>query len=474
MRKENRGITYKWISVIVVIIGTLMTSLDVGIIRIVLPYFSEIFQVDSNTVLWLSLIFLLTSACLMLTLGRIGDTFGRKRLFTAGLIVFSMGLGVSSIAQSFTQLLIYSTIQAVGSAMIISNGNAIVTASFPTEERGKALGIIGAAVGVGLLSGPALGGVLLDIFDWRAIYYLRLPIGIIGAIMAWTLLKEPPVSKRNNKFDFIGAATIFITMSCLLLSINRGQSLGWTSPLIISLGVACIISFTVSIFVENRVPQPVVDLSLFRIRLFRAASVSHILNFMGTASVNFLMPFFLIQGLGFSNSKSGLILIAIPAVYIIVAPIAGRLSDKLGTLSLCTFGLTLISFGMFLLRGIGDDTSVFNIIWRFFVIGTGLALFDIPNSSAIMGSAPKERLGTASAMVATLRHIGMSIGTAIAGTAFTSNRLSYAAQLSSRGLAEEAIKVLSTISGFHTAILVTMLFPATGVVISLLRGRRTT
>ncbi len=472
MRIENRGISYKWVVTIIVAIGTFMVTLDFGIFRIVLPHLSDVFQVDPNTVLWLTLIYLLISTGLMLVMGRVGDTIGRKKLFTSGLIIFSVGIGLSSIAQSFIQLLMFRAIQAVGAAMISANVSAILTASFPAEERGKALGIIEAVVGVGLLCGPAIGGLLLDIFDWHAIFYLRLPIGIIGAIVAWTLLKEPSIPKGNNKFDFVGATTIFIILASLLLFVNRGQSLGWTSPFVIGLGTIGIISFIVFLFAEKRVSQPIVDLNLYRIRLFRAASGSQILSFIGSGGLNFLMPFFLIQGLGFSSSKSGLILVTVPAIFAVISPFAGRLSDRVGTLSLCTFGLALASLGFFMMRSIGSDASVVSVVWRLFIIGIGLALFATPNYSAIMGSVPRERLGTASAMIATLRQIGMSTGIALAGTVFTASRLSSAAQLGSQGLKEEAVKELSTVNGFNSAILVAMIFAAIAAVISLLRGRR--
>ncbi|MDD4876974.1 MAG: MFS transporter [Dehalococcoidales bacterium] len=473
MKKEKFSMAYKWIVVMVVATGTIMTTMDVGIIRIALPHLSDVFQVDPNTILWLTLVYLLIGTGLMLSFGQIGDTFGRKKLYTAGLIIFSVGLGLSALAQNFTQLMIFRVFQSVGAAMILANGNAIITASFPAEERGKALGVIGAVVGTGLLAGPALGGILIDIFDWRAIFYLRLPIGIIGAIMAWILIKETPVPKNSIKFDFIGAVTIFITMACLLLFVNQGQSLGWTSPFVIILGLVCVISFIIFIFVEKRVSRPVVDLTLFRIRLLRVASASHIINFIGSASSNFLLPFFLIQGLNLSSSKSGLILVTIPAVFIIIAPLAGRLSDKIGTRFLCTFGLTLTSFGVFLLMGMGDDVSTINIIWRLFILGIGMALFDSPNSSAIMGSVPLERLGTASAMVATLRQVGMSVGTAVAGTIFTASSLSYADQLNSQGLAGEVVKMLSTVHGFHSAVIATLIFPIMAAVISIFRDSKT-
>ena len=289
----------------------------------------------------------------MLTLGRAGDAFGRKKLYTFGLVIFSMGLGLCSLAQSLIQLVMFRLVQAVGAAMTIATGNAIITASFPSKERGRALGIMGAVGGVGLLSGPALGGILLDLLGWRSIFYLRLPIGIIGVTMARALLKDQFSPKRGQKFDLLGAATLFLALTCLLLAVNRGQSLGWTSPWVAGLGIMSVLLLFLFLFVERGAAQPVLDLRLFRRRLFSAASGSHVLLYMATTAVSFLMPFYLIQGLGLSASKAGLLLITTPAVSLVASPLSGRLSDRLGTLFLCASGLALVSVGLFLLSGLG-------------------------------------------------------------------------------------------------------------------------
>lgn len=472
MEQTKRGISYKWITIMVVATGTFMETLDFGMVRIALPHLADVFQVGPNTIVWLMLLYMLVSTGLMLTLGHAGDKFGRKRLYTIGLAIFSLGLGLSSIAQGFLQLIVFRLIQACGVAITLANGYAIVTASFPTEERGRALGIMGAVVGAGLLSGPAIGGFLLDFFDWRAIFYLRLPIGIIAVILAWILLKEPFSTKQKGKIDLTGAITIFITLACLLVAVNQGQSLGWTSPLILVLYLATVLSLSLFIFQELRVAEPVLDLKLYKTRLFSIASGSHVLTYIASAGMDFLLPFYLIQGLSFSASKSGLILVTIPALYVLMSPLAGRLSDKLGTISLCTMGLTLVSIGFLLLSGLGTDATAGDIVWRLLIVGIGMGLFVSPNTSAIMGSVSRERLGTASAMVGTLRQIGMSTGMAIAGTAFTASQLSNAAQLTSQGFSEDIVKKLSTLSGFRDAIFVAMVFAIAGAIVSVLRGRR--
>jgi len=471
MEKTERGISYKWIVMSVVAVGTFMGTLDQGAVRIALPHLGQVFQVGPDTIVWVSLIYLLGGTGLMLTLGRVGDAFGRKRLYTSGLVIFSLGLSLCSLAKSLIQLVMFRLVQAVGSAMTVATGNAILTSSFPTEERGKALGIMEAVVGVGLLSGPALGGLLLDSLGWRSIFYLRLPIGIIAAIMAWTLLKEPS-SRPEQKFDLLGAATLFFALTCLLLSINRGQSWGWISPWVIGLGVMGLLLLLSFLIVEWKASQPVLDLSLYRSRLFSAASGSHVFMSMANATLGFLLPFYLIQGLGFSASKAGLLLVAAPAISLMVSPLSGRLSDKLGTFSLCASGLILVAVGIFLLGSLGANASVGAIVFYLAILGAGVWLFVSPNTSAILGSVPSDRLGTAAAMVGTLRQIGMSVGLAIAGSVFAARQLFHTTQLTSQGLLEDAVQKLSTVSGFHDASFVALAIALVGLVASLLRGRR--
>lgn len=449
-----------------------MSTLDDGAVRIALPHLGHVFQAGPDTVVWVLLIYLLIGTGFMLTLGWAGDAFGRKRLYTFGLVIFSIGLGLCSLAKSLIQLVMFRLVQAVGAAMINAIGNAIITGSFPSEERGRALGITEAVVGVGLLSGPALGGILLDRLGWRSIFYLRLPIGIIGAAMARALLKNQFSPKQGQKFDLLGATTLFLTLTCLLLAVNQGQSSGWASPWVVGLGLTSVLLLSLFLFVERGVAQPVLDLRLFRRRLFSAASGSHVFLYMATTAVSFLMPFHLIQGLGLSASKTGLLLATIPAIRLVVSPLSGRLSDRLGTFFLCASGLTLVSTGLFLLSGLGANASIGNVVLCLLVLGVGMALFVPPNTSAIMGSVPSEKLGTASAMVSTLRQMGMSVGLAIAGSVFAASQFSHASQFASQGLPEDVVQRLSTVSGVHDAIFAALAIALVGLVASVLRGRR--
>ncbi len=472
METSERNHSQKWLALAVMCLGTLIGTADAGIIRIALPELSRAFNAEPDTVAWVVLIWPLIGTGLTLTLGRVGDTFGRKRLYILGMVVYGIGLALCAIAQDLGHLVIYRLIQSAGFAAHLATGHAIVTASFPPEERGKALGITGAVSGAGTLIGPVVGGLLINAFGWPSIFYLRLPVVVICVGMAWTMLKEPSLPRAGGKFDLAGAAVLLFTMSCLLISMNRGRIAGWSSPLILSLGIAGLLLLFAFIIIEKRAAQPVLDLRLFRNRLFSASTSSHMLINLPEKALEFLLPFYLIQGIGLSASGAGLLLVARSAMMLVLSPIAGWVSDRIGTSLPCGLGIVLIGLGTLLFGQLGDNPSLSAIVLGLLLVGAGMAMFQTPNTSAIMGSVPGDRLGTAAAMVATFRQVGIAFGVAISGAIFTSSQLSHLARLSSEGLAPDVIQRLSTVGGFQDSIPVLLGIVVVALFASVLRGRR--
>jgi len=455
----------------VIIMGTLMSTIDMGGSRVILPHMEQFFQTSPDVVVWVSLIWVLVGSSLMLSMGRAADMFGRKRLYSMGFAVFIVGLALCASAQNVIQLVIYRFIQSFGAAMTIAIGPAVLTAAFPANERGKALGIMGAVGGLGLLSGPALAGLCLDYIGWRSFFYLRIPFVAIGLVMVLLLLKKEPSRDSKERFDIPGAATFFLALVCLLFVLTQGQRWGWSSLWIIGLSCLGILFLVSFIIAEKKVTHPVLDLSIFRIRLFSIAVVSHIFLYIANTAVNFSVPFYLIDGLGYNASKAGLLLVTIPALTLLLSPLSGKLSDKLGTLALCAVGLILNVLGLFLLRSAGIDTSTGSIVFYLIIMGIGMGLFVTPNTSAIIGAVPARRLGSASAMVGTLRHIGMSMGLAISGSVFAVSRSSHAADLADEGVVQGVIGNLSTVGGFQDTILVALIAAVIGLLVSIFRGK---
>ncbi len=472
--ETRTGNNYKWLALLTVSIGTFMATLDASIVIISLSRLTEVFDTEPSVVLWVTIAYLLTSVSLMLTIGKLGDVFGKKRVYVTGFALFTLGLALCALSQSIVQLILARVVQAIGSAMVIALGNAIVTAAFPKEERGKALGMVGGVVSAGLLSGPVIGGLLLDVLDWQSLFYLRIPVGVIGFFMAWRLLREPPGERGSKRFDWAGAATLFGGLSCLLLFFNLGGTMGFAAPLVLALAVGTVTLLVSFVKIEQRAAAPILDLPLFRNPLFTRGLGSMGAMFLATAAYIFLTPFYLLQGLGLATSQAGLLLATTAGTALIVGPISGWLSDRIGSRVLCTAGAAIIGTGILLLSQLDADSTTLTIVPRLAVVGFGLGLFSSPNNSSIMGAVPQAHLSTASAMIATTRQIGMSSGMAIAGAIFATRQVYHSAQLATENLAPAALDRLSLVNAYQDSLALAAIFCVVALVASWLRGGKPT
>ncbi|MEE8353922.1 MAG: MFS transporter [Dehalococcoidales bacterium] len=470
--ETSTGNNYKWLALLTVSIGTFMGTLDASIVIISLPRLTEVFDTEPSVVLWVTIAYLLASVSLMLMIGKLGDVFGKKRVYVTGFALFTVGLILCALSQTIVQLILARIVQAIGSAMVFALGNAIVTAAFPERERGKALGIVGGVVSAGLLSGPVIGGLLLGVLDWQALFYLRIPIGVIGVFMSWRLLREPPGKRDTGRFDWAGAATLFGGLTCLLLFFNLGGTMGFAAPLVLALAVGAVTLLVIFVRIERRAAAPILDLPLFRNPLFARGLGSMGAMFLATAAYVFLMPFYLLQGVGLQTSQAGLLLATTSATTLIVGPISGWLSDRIGSRVLCTAGTAIIGAGILLLSQLDADSTTLAIVSRLAVVGLGLGLFSAPNNSSIMGAVPQAHLSTASAMIATTRQIGMSSGMAIAGAIFAARQVYHSAQLAGENLAPAALDRLSLVNSFQDSLALAAIFCVIAVAASWLRGGR--
>lgn len=464
------GIPYRWVALALVCTGVFLSTLDVSIVNIALPTLAREFDASPDEVIWVALVYVIINTGLALTLGRLGDIYGRKTLYVMGFAVFTVAAGLSALAGSLPELLATRGIQALGSAAILANGAAIVTSTFPASHRGRALGIQVATVGAGVASGPVLGGVLVDVLDWRAIFWTRVPLGVIGSLLVWRFLLDTPPASRPSGLDIPGSAILFGMLASLVLAVNRGEAWGWGSPEIIGLFVvaaALLISFIV---VERRSISPVVDLALFKLRSYTASMSAAMLQFFGLTAVIILGPFYLVNARGFSTLEAGAITAAFPLAMLLISPFSGALSDRIGARIPSTTGLVIVCGGLLFTATLDIDTSVLGIVVRLFIVGAGTAIFSSPNTSTIMSSVPPDRLGTASASQTTARTIGNAIGTAVAIAIFTSQAAAYAASRSTLGLDDPTIGPEALVSGLRLALLVATAVVAVAIPASILRG----
>jgi len=468
---KKKGISYKWLALITVSIGTYMSTLDASIVNISFPRLTRVFDTTPSVVLWVSVAYLLVSVSLVFAFGKIGDFLGRKKIYTLGFGIFTIGLILCTFSQSILQLILARIVQAIGASMTVALGTAIITAVFPPQERGKALGISGATVSAGLLSGPVIGGVLVDLFDWRSIFYVTIPVALAGMVMAITCLREQKVTEGKFKFDWGGALTLSLGLAFLLLFFNLGGKTSFSEPEVIAFGIMSLVFIAIFIVLERKAANPVLDLKLFRNRLFAAGNFSMLIMFVGLSANTLLMPFYLIDGLEYPASQSGLLFASVSITALVIGPISGWLSDKIGYRLLCTVGIALMSFGLFWLSRLGTDSKLTDIVPRLVVMGIGSGLFSSPNNSSIMGSVPWEKLSTGSAMIATVRQVGMSSGIAIAGAIFTSRQAAHLASLSANSPVTTEVSRLALIHGYQDTTLIAALVCALAIFTSFSRGK---
>lgn len=407
-------IASKWIVFSIVATGTFMATLDSSIVNVALPSLVRQFGAGVNELKWVVTVYLLTISATLPAFGRLGDLAGRSRIYAMGLVTFVLGSALCGLAPSLEFLVGARVIQALGASMAMSNGMAIIVSTFPPTERGRVLGLSGSVVSAGSLTGPTLGGILVGTVGWRWIFFVNLPIGLAAYFIGRKLL--PGFEKRAEKFDFAGSALFAGGVTALLLGLSFASDLGFGSPVILALIAAAIGLLGAFIAVERRVPYPVINLELFKNRLFFFGNLAGLISFVAIFFAIFLMPFYLTNVLGLEPGRVGLLMTPFPASMILVAPISGWLSDRMGPSLLTTGGMAVIALGLFVLSQLTPESSLVAVALSLALVGTGTGLFQSPNNSSVMGSVSPRTSGVASGMLATVRNIGMMTGVALAAS----------------------------------------------------------
>jgi len=436
-----------------------MSALDISVVNTVLPVINQDLNSDIASIEWVVIIYLLLVSGLLPGFGRLGDLRGHKLVYLGGFFVFVLSSLLCGLAPSVLALVLFRGLQSLGAAMLSANSPAILTKSFPNSQRGQALGLQATMTYLGLTVGPSLGGFLADQFGWRTVFYINLPVGILALLLGLRFIQVDSPTKSSERFDWRGAALFMSGLVCLLLGLNQGHNWGWTSPPIWGLLVGSLILLSVFLFVEQRVAAPMLDLRLFRSKVFSASVISAVFNYICVYGIIFLMPFYLIQGRGLSPSQAGLILTAQPIIMAIVAPISGTLSDRIGATLPGTLGMSILALGIYLLSRLDAHTSLMAIALTLTVTGLGIGIFISPNNSALMGAAPPNRQGIAAGLLATARNVGMVLGVGLAGAVF--NTVLTHSQL---------VPPASLFSGVQTGFKILIGFAIAGAITSVTRG----
>lgn len=460
--------SYQWWVLIAVSIANFSTSLDMSIVTVSFPRLSEVFNTSASTVVWLTIAFSITELGLLLTLAKIGDIIGRKKVYIAGLVVYTIGLVFCSISPGILLLILSRAVQGAGAAMALTVGSAIVIAVFPREEQGRAIGILSMLMSIGLIAGPALGGFLIDVLDWPGLFYTRIPLGVLSLIMAYAIIKEQKPPGIQLHLDLPGATFLLLGTACLVLYLNLGSKWEYLSLPAISLVIIAVISLGFLYRVERKAIQPVLDMKLFRSRIFSMASATILFHMMGGSMAPVLIPFFLMDGMQHSASTVGMLMAIMAVPPVLLSPISGWISDKIGSWIPMIAGSLGFSLALYLASRLGLGSSIGEISLVLLLFGVGMGTLMPPTQSAIVGSAPRNELASAMGVGNTMRLLGGAMGTAVAGSLYayqlSINQVSIEAQAGSSG----SIGQMATVHSFQFVMLIAALISTASIVTALL------
>lgn len=466
-----KKIEYKWIALSCTTLGALFSVLSGSMLMISLPDIMKSLNTSFSVIMWIVMGYMLCLTILVPSIGRVADMFGRKKLYVSGFALFTLTSLLCGISKTGEQLLIFRLIQSVGGSLMIANSTAIVTDAFPKNELGKALGINSMVISIASVIGPILGGFLSHL-GWRYIFYVNVPVGVLGTVWAAIQLKELAKIPRGQKFDWAGTILFTSGLLLFLVALSFGGFYGWTSLRVIMLFAIAVLIMVAFVSVENNTEQPMLDLKLFKTRILAFAYSSILLNGIARGAVTFLLIFYFQGVKGMDPLKAGLFLTPFAVSMMIVSPISGSLSDKYGARGLTSFGLLISAFGLLGFIGISPQTSLTELVIWMVIMGIGSGMFNSPNTSEIMGSVLPERRGIAAGTRTMMNNAGQVISIALSMAIVSSSINLEAMQtlFAGRRVSSGSLAVNEFISGARHVFLISMIITLIAAFISYLRG----
>ena len=416
----------RWVVLGIVCVGVFMNTLDTGITDVLNPVFTAQFHLNLYVEYWIELSYAIPLIGMLLPAGHLGDRFGRKNVFLAGMILFGGGSGLLTLMPTFESMFVARVIEGVGAACISANGGVLAVSVFPWNQRGQVLGIIGTAVALGLKFGPVMGGLLYDNFGWRSAFLINVAIGITFVIIGANVV---PASRRSpgRTFDVWGALLFVIAMGCLLVIINQAPTWGWSSPQTLILSGGVVVFGSAFFWVSRHVKDPTIDLSLYKSRNFTVAVAAAFISFLALTPINHLLPFYMEHVQGLHVSETGLVFITTTIAIAVTQPFSGRWADRIGSRPVASLGLLLEGLGLLTLAFIPLHMNPDWLVPELVVIGVGVGLFRSPNHRALFGAVPRDKMGQAGGYQHLPRQLGESIGETGVVTMFTAIVLASAA-----------------------------------------------
>jgi len=452
-----------------VALGSFMSALDASVVNISYPQIMNYFGIPQETVEWVITAYLLVICSVLLFFGRLSDLYGQKRLFIAGFAVFTAGSALCGLSVSVWMLVACRVIQALGAALLMATNSAIITHNVPAERRGRAFSVNAVAVATALAAGPVLGGVLTEYLKWQSIFYVNIPVGIAAIALSVRFI---PADKRRPSLrpDIPGSAMIFCALFLILLPLNRLAG-GIDIRLFFGLLVCGLALAAAFVIYEKKAKAPLVDMGLFRNRVFSAGLGASALNFTAQNMALFLLPLYLQTLHGNAPAEAGTYIVPMPLTMLVVAPFAGYLSDRIDTRFVSSAGMAVMAGGLFMLSFIAADTSEWYIRAAMVITGLGSGMFQTPNNSAVMNHVDAQYRGIASGMLSTARNTGMVIGVGLSGALSLLFSGMASRVYSLRGLAGAALHDASFIFGLRVTFIIASVVALGSMTASLTKGK---
>lgn len=413
----------KWTMFVITAVGNFIAMLDSTTVNLALYPMARDLHVTMGEIQWVMIAYMLILTVFLPFFGKLGDIFPKNKLYAFGFFLFGLGAFLNTTASSFPLLLAYRCLEALGASIMLSNAQAIIASIFKNERRGKALGLNGCIVAIGGMSGPALGGILINYFGWHAIFVPCIIVAIFGVIYAYRMLpRSVKTNIKNFKFDYRGFFYFTVSLFALLLAISEGHTWGWNSFRIIVLGVLALVFGALFYIRDHKISYPLINFSMFKIRPFTFGNLAVMTSYMAMYTNSILLPFFLQEILKYNALVTGLLILPYSLTLAITAPIAGRLSGKYGSRLLTVAGPATYCVALLMFTLFDKHAAMWQIVFASGVMGIGNGLFQSPSNNAIMTSVKRSELGLASGILALARNLGNILGVAVTITLFETFR----------------------------------------------------
>lgn len=458
----------RWWILVSVAMFTFMSTLDSSIVNIALPTISKDLAVPMNKAEWVVSIYLMIVCACLLLFGKVGDSFGKIRVYRIGTVIFTLGSLLCGFNHSLAMLLFGRVVQGIGASMTMATNTGITTEVFPMNERGRALGAVGAFVSLGAIAGPGIGGLILAHFSWSYIFWINVPIGILTILIGEKFLPKD-ITMSKKKIDWLGFVTFAVTIMSFFGAIFIGQEVGYIHTVPLVLLVIAIVFFVVFIQVEKRKENPLLVFDILKNKMFTMSLLTALLIFSANFFVNVVVPFYLQNARGLTASYAGLLMMVFPFLMVIGSPLSGYLTDKIGPQRLVLLGLTLLSIAQLLYVFMNQTSPIWYYVLATAIMGFGNALFQSPNNTIVMSSVEKDNLGVAGSMNSFARNLGMVIGIALATTILYSGMtVAYGQRVTTYIEGRPDIFIF----GMRVTFIVSLILCIIGFILSLVRFRK--